>query len=79
MRRIPTIPDFTIEGVTFGCWADETGSFVWRSACGGAETGREGRAYWARVAGRTLGAGFVSLRLAMRQAARGLNAGREAA
>lgn len=78
MRR-SSVSDFTIDGVTFACWIDAANAYVWRSACGLAEAGRDGRAFWARADGRDLGTGFLTLRLAMAAAAKVLRKGRAAA
>lgn len=73
------VPDFSINGVTFGCWISEANTYVWRSVCHRAEAGRGCSKFWARADGRDLGTGFLTLRLAMVSAAKALAKGRAAA
>lgn len=66
--RLPTrssVPPFTLGAVTWTCWVEDGGRYVWRCPEGRLAVARTGRDWRAAVAGRDVGHAYVSPKAAM--------------
>lgn len=45
-------PDFVRDGITWQCWVDGEGSYVWKTTDGSLSVGRVGKEFWAKIGER---------------------------